>query len=620
MREISVKERDDSSINESTKGNIRYYYLNENEYIDSLFNRIPSNANINKGRCGIGGTTLELKDTRNSIVVVPNISTIESKKNVFPNLFCVFGNIDVAKLESYILDCLYLGKFIKIMSTPDSLWKIEKAANKLGYNIQQDCFILLDESHALITEGTYRKEISKPLDYFFSFKEKALISATPYEFSDSRICELEQHVIVIPNEPNKVVNIINTQDVFASLKSLAQHPDHNNIHVFYNSVNGAKEYSSISEDSHEISICCAETEENRVKLAECSELIKNPCFQKPTKLNFYTSKYFEGWDLYDYEPTIVLISDVFREHTCIGIENKAIQAIGRLRSGEPKYIYHITNSKNIEMVQKSKTEIREEVREEANVFIDYFNNSYDKLNFKKSYLDKLVPVLKPLVEPYGDLDSSETACSVNYCKIDTQVNLRYNMEQYFNIATICSAWKNTVFNYTVTSDNNVLDYKDYKFLVKSRASQADKNKKIIVKYNNSILDFKSGKYLFAENPLAEFKLKYPDLYKYYNCLGFEKLNELGFKSNLMKKEYYVQTATSIDVTLSIQKILDSQLVTNRFYTNDYLKTVISDIYNLVDNGKVGKASHITNFYKVRITTKEIDQKIVGGYILLHKLF
>src|SRR5690606_3072394 len=50
---------------------------------------IPANSFIFKGRCGIGGTTLELEHPRNSIIVMPTTPPIAGKFNVAKGSECV---------------------------------------------------------------------------------------------------------------------------------------------------------------------------------------------------------------------------------------------------------------------------------------------------------------------------------------------------------------------------------------------------------------------------------------------------------------------------------------------------------------------------------------------------
>ena len=54
---------------------------------------------------------------------------------------------------------------------------------------------------------------------------------------------------------------------------------------------------------------------------------------KPTlkKINFYTCKYFEGWDMYDEQATLILVTNIHRMHTKVGIADKGAQFFGRLR-------------------------------------------------------------------------------------------------------------------------------------------------------------------------------------------------------------------------------------------------------------------------------------------------
>jgi hypothetical protein len=49
------------------------------KYLSDFMNKLPSKVLFNKGITGCGGTTVELKSERNSIILVPTKNLVENK-------------------------------------------------------------------------------------------------------------------------------------------------------------------------------------------------------------------------------------------------------------------------------------------------------------------------------------------------------------------------------------------------------------------------------------------------------------------------------------------------------------------------------------------------------------
>src|SRR3546814_863844 len=162
------------------------YTISIKSFLDSAFtdNRIPNNAFIDKGRTGIGGTTMELEALRPSIIVMNRVTAIiekAKKMNTEAGRLVVLPVYEDHNSKDYIK--AYLQSDIpdkKILVTPESFDKVMAAAEELGMakEITETYFLLVDEQNSFIIEG-FRKCIMKVLDSFWNFKNKALISAIP---------------------------------------------------------------------------------------------------------------------------------------------------------------------------------------------------------------------------------------------------------------------------------------------------------------------------------------------------------------------------------------------------------------------------------------------------------
>ena len=167
--------------------------LSKGQYLSDVMNEIPSNCILSKRIPGCGATTLELDTNRSSIIVVPNVPVIVSKCNKYPNLLGVYEGVS----QSQIIEYLTNNPTRKIMTTPESFSKVKSACEKRGINVYSDFFLLEDECHQLIKDVDYRIDILMPINDFFLFNRKALVSATPIGFSDPRFEENHFEIIEV---------------------------------------------------------------------------------------------------------------------------------------------------------------------------------------------------------------------------------------------------------------------------------------------------------------------------------------------------------------------------------------------------------------------------------------
>lgn len=127
------------------------YVLKNGTKLGDVFNFLP-NGIINKKITGIGATTLELKSTRDSIIIEPLKSTVkqktEGKSEIFPYLV---ENLNVSKdLKLYLNHNLDRPK--KIMLVIDNL---ERLINDIGDSIL-NYFLLFDEIDFMQGSSSYR--------------------------------------------------------------------------------------------------------------------------------------------------------------------------------------------------------------------------------------------------------------------------------------------------------------------------------------------------------------------------------------------------------------------------------------------------------------------------------
>lgn len=563
------------------KTNTITFKVNPKTRLDKIFtNGLPVNAFINKGRCAIGGTYLEIMNKlRCSIIVVPNISIILNKLIDHPDMDVVYGEVSF-KDTAELLKTFEPGQ--KIMTTPEGMRKIMRAAEENGRleELYNDWFLLLDESHTFISE-LYREDILLPFKYFWSFRKKSIISATPFEFTDPRIKEL-QHYKITFNAPLGTIKLVNARSVEGTLNLLLQSADTlpGNLHIFLNSISEIRD-AILRADLKECNIYCANDKEgdNMEKLGELSKhFVAEPKTGEYSKINFYTCKYFEGWDMYDDNATMVFVTNFHKEHTMVGVGSKGKQAIGRSRR-DPFQIVHITNHKHINQM-KSLQDYREYFIKEAEYQIDHHHKTVER-HIKNGF--KLIP--DPRLKHFCDVDKLTHKATLNLMKLDQQINQTANNEVYNNIDFIMKEWEDAYFKVEVEDSDVVLETKTA-LKRKSGAKQLEEDYKALLDYklNQQVsnvfgLDRSLENRIKVSNPTAYQAAKLID----EQTMIAMKYNVKKVQAEIILKEYNLKE-------VKLLKLIGHEFKVGVFYTNEHIKNKLQEIYFKLDikDHKTGK--------------------------------
>ena len=142
------------------------------QHLSEVLPLIPTNTILCKTLTGIGATYGEIRSARNSIIIEPNRPVIYGKcrapKHKNDNLFGVYEGIYTQDIVNYIIKSQDMNKKIKILTTPESFYKVRTAFEQMGIDIRTDgYFLLFDECQKIVKDWGYRKNISLPMDFFF---------------------------------------------------------------------------------------------------------------------------------------------------------------------------------------------------------------------------------------------------------------------------------------------------------------------------------------------------------------------------------------------------------------------------------------------------------------------
>lgn len=293
-------------------------------YLSDFIDVLPSHKLINKGITGCGGTTLELKAKRNSLLLFPTIELVRSKTN--PEYLPVDGEVDIYAIRQYVAKRLSNNQFIKIIGTYDSLPKIMQAVPGCT-----EYFLLIDEYHLLFNDYSFRsKAILNILINFRKFDDWAFLTATPLNetFTLKELEDIDQITYQWPQATKVDIKIKDTAYIQRELVRIITSYPERNIHVFLNSVSTIRNIiKKLGTDDFRV-VCSSK---QRGKIKHCV-----PITEPVRKLNFYTSCSFEGCDIYDEKGMTVILSDTSLSTTILDISTKIRQVCGRIRNSKYK--------------------------------------------------------------------------------------------------------------------------------------------------------------------------------------------------------------------------------------------------------------------------------------------
>lgn len=599
--------------------------LEINDYFEKAFEDklIPNNCYIDKSKTGLGLTYAEFHTDRHSIIVIPGLNIIEDKcisyKHKFP--LKVWDETNVEDISRYITNCK---SFMKIVTTPEGFSKIIESAieiDKLDW-LYANVFCFLDEAHCYATD-IYRKGILTPFKYFWEFDNKALGTATYFDYSDPRFASLTDYKIKYA-KPFGIVKIVEHEKPMEVLHHFLTHPEMfgGNVHIFFNSVKLIR--SAIDNAKlKDVNVFCRDDESNKNTLGDYVKYFRpRPTSEIFKKFNFYSCRYNEGWDLFDDAScTMILVTDKGVKHSLVPVEYKGFQAVGRLRSNvkindkpliiKPEGIYHITNTLGIDDNEtKSFPYLKEKWLSEAEVHVQYYNilqMACLKENISPSDLSRNL---------IRDISKIKNGIAYMYpMKIDQQLCKEYCRQTYNNKHTLGRAWKMRNYDIEYVSyDVNPIDYKG--------KSSRQINEEIIQIWEDYRNNPDSYKYGIADRSIKSLKHKHSKLNNCYMNLGNIRCRELEYDLKDMIAE--LTQLSNSNQEKNVRSLLRAKLTEGGFYSRNLLKTIIEEIYLTLewkksDGSSAKPTAKTVAKHGIILTPKSkiLDGKRIQGFIVTY---
>lgn len=356
---------------------------------------IPSNVILDKTLTGIGATYQELHAKRHSIIIEPTLPVIHDKAYGKDEILPVYENCKVPDVKRYLQRAEV--KYKKVLTTPESFWKIKNACEELKWNMYNTFFCLFDECERLTEDSDFRRKITMPMKDFFQFKGNAFVSATPLEVSDPRF-EGFQRIKITPDfDYKKPLNLIVTNSYDYSVRQLLlEHlVNSSRVFIFLNTTNGIEKIVNSLGIEGQSKIFCSEKSVKKLKkkgYTNVASLYSEPI----AKYNFLTCRFYSALDIIlKVKPDIVMLTNLYEaEHSMIDPYTEAVQICGRFRKeidgSTFNSITHLTNVRNTLKV-KTDEEIDIELEEKLKTYESLqarYNETTDATR-KKAIIDDI---------------------------------------------------------------------------------------------------------------------------------------------------------------------------------------------------------------------------------------
>ena len=571
--------------------------LNKDQYLSDVIRQIPTNSILSKRIPGCGATTLELNTYRNSIILVPNVPVINSKCQKYKNLLGVYEKVSVGEIAQY----LHEHKLYKIMTTPESFPKVKKACELCGLNIYTDFFLLDDECHQLVKDVDYRADIVLPMDDFFIFERKALVSATPIGFSDPRFKGFETIEVCADYDYQQKIQVIHTYSIVKTVREYKENHKDNKVCIFFNSVDGIYSLMNQLNMLNNATVYCAPKSRTKLKSEHDFTNAYNVWSAKTMKqYNFFTGRFYTAFDLeLDYKPDLLMITDPhLSPYTMLDVDTDCIQICGRFRNGisSATHIYRTDE----EIVAKTRDELEWEIsaHEYAYNTIQTFYNSADSRESRFAFGEAL-ETLAFRKYLYPDLTK-------NWFAIDNAINEKL-VESRYKYRGQVKLWYNDCHFFIPTFEDKPYNKHDEGLRIVAAARSTKDKRRRMVQLLSEIEDPDSE---YAMDFLNEIRKIDPFIVEAFELLGRKRIEELEYNQRAIAEEMILVQRKGNKVV----RIIKNSFIVGRAYTNDYITKELKRIFDMVHihPEKPIKGSMIKDYFQ----TTDWRSKKSRGYRLV----
>lgn len=585
--------------------------------LNEVLSEIPTNVILNKTVTGCGATYTEIKTPRNSIIVEPNRPVIYGKerqeKHKDDNIKGVYQGIYQKDIVKYLEKTRREGKFIKIMTTPESFQKVIDALEEVGIDIRFECFVLFDECEKLTKDCDYRQDITLPMDLFFECQNKAMVSATPItELSDPRFKSFKEIKIEPTYDYKQDLNLITTNNVLQVSDSVIHSVIETGkpLFIFINStdmIHALIEKLNLVEQS---AVFCSEKSVDKLKQLKFKAAYEDWDAAKMKQVNWMTSRFYSALDIeLDEQPNVLMITDVYiAQWTMFDPITDSVQVVGRFRNGVSSFT-HISNCDyripyHTRLFFQTKCECDKAIYEEITTF---YNNAPSP-EYRAAYYDVLQ------VLPYKKFLKEDG--QVNYFKIDNYIDEELTKVYYGDPKRLFKAYEQGE-HFNVKFDN-IKPFKagDFERLrIEDKSISLKEKRRRIVEQLEML-----GKCETEADIQYKRDLRAADAFivDAYDQIGKKDIEEYGFSVTKIKEAVIVKRHQEKASSRDVVELVNLHFKEGRWYSRKYIKTILDEIYTKMDvpRPRAVTSGNIREFF----TAVEKNKKDGKGYLLLTRKF
>lgn len=541
--------------------------LKEGQHLQDVMHEIPTNCILSKRIPGCGATTLELNTIHNSIIIVPNVPVINSKCQKDKNNI-ILGVYETVTVDD-IVEYLHEHNIYKIMTTPESFPKVKKACELCGLNIYSDFFLLDDECHQLVKDVDYREDIVKPMDDFFKFERKALVSATPIGFSDPRFKDFKTIEVCADYDYQQKIQVIHTYSIAKTVTEYLESHKDNKVCIFFNSVDGIYSLMTQLDILDNATVYCAPKSRFKLK-SEHGFTNAYDIWSADTmkQYNFFTGRFYTAFDLeLEHEkPDLLMITDPhLSPYTILDIDTDCIQICGRFRHGisSATHIYRT----NEEIVAKTREQLEWEIsgHEFAYRTIQSLYNSTDSKELRYG-LGEAFETLPFRTYLNQDLNK-------NWFRIDNEIHDQLALAKYKFIGQLDMAYENCHY-FIPNFDYKPYNANDEKLMKVSSARSTKDKRRRMVQLLNEIGEPDSEYAMDFKNEIRKIDFFIVDA---YDLLGKERIEELKYNKKKITEEMIMLQRKGNKVV----KLIKNSFTVGHAYTNKFIEEELKRIFNMV---------------------------------------
>lgn len=622
-------------------------WLNDNAQL----REVETNWILYKTIPGIGATFGEIIAKRNSIIMLPHVSIIKNKQIKHKDkhhTFAIHGDDRDTKpkdIDAYLTSDV---PFKKFLTTPQGLTKIKWAVERLAkrgikIDLFKEYFLLIDEGHKWVKDVDYREDMVPPMDDFFEFDNKGIVSATMLPFSDPRFAQQGfKRIKINPVYPTGEVNWFKSEPFkrnVGKIKSQNLKPKHpykkdillhsvNSITtglmdyinanpapancIFFNSIQGIMSIIKDLGIEAESRVFCSKESAFLLRIKERKLNISHEFLPEDSrrlaKYNFFTSSFYTGLDIdLCIKPNIIILTDCQTiKYSIVDPYTDVIQIIGRFRKEMYQSVVHINNyTKFIEQPSQKDLETRM-----ANSKIVYESIENLKVIATDSELQKVFEEVMEWSYPYSTLFSSG---QYSYFKEDNYWNLKRIRSYYKQPYLISSAYRNSNL-YNVYVDRAIYEGSE---VIKLKRSSGKYTRENVIEFAVLFdeLDLIKGtlNYYPKADELGQY---FPVLAEAYERMGLPCFFDADFKIKRIRQSIILLDKEKGYNSLPLIDLVHDCFRVGGRYSRDSVKKKLQKLYKLIGLDVTAKATDLERYFELKITnigTKDIP---VSGFKIL----